>query len=241
MSNWLRRRITVFAIAWVAMSNGAPLRSANAAVAPDLTAPVVLKVKTARGLLASPIFPVYPTVARLNYIQGKVCLHIQVSRAGKVTAAHVVKGNPLLAASALKAIYHWVYRPFQTASGPADFQADVVVKFALQYQKRRLLPPNAERDFSRQIRIPQVLRKPDAPQPSSTVHLRLLVNEEGSPVDYELISGQTSAFGEARQLVDSWKFLPARWGTIAVPWYLELDVPGGDSFFSSTVPGTIVQ
>ena len=60
-------------------------------------------------------------------------------------------------------------------------------------------------------------------------------------MDYELISGQTSAFGEARQLVDCWKFLPARWGTIAVPWYLELDVPGGDAFLSSTVPGTIAQ
>jgi TonB family protein len=241
MSNWLRRSITVFAIAWVAMGNATPMLAADAAVAPDMTAPVVLKVKTARGLLASPTLPEYPTVARLNYIEGKVCLHVQVSQAGKVTAAHVVKGNALLAASALKAVRHWLYHPFQTATGPAGFQADVVVKFALQYHKKGFIPPNAERDFSRQIRIPQVLRKPDAPQPSSTVRLRVLVNEEGSPVDYELISGQTSAFGEARQLVDGWKFLPARWGTIAVPWYLELDVPGGDSFLSSTGPGTIAQ
>ena len=42
------------------------------------------------------------------------------------------------------------------------------------------------------------------------------------------------ALSEARQVVDGWTFRPASWGTLAVPWYLEVDVPGGDSFLSST-------
>ena len=236
MNNRMRRLIPVFTLGMMVTSNVAALFSAEVPVTPHLTAPVVLNGKAARGLLVSPVFPEYPPVAKINYIQGKVRLHVQVSQEGKVTAAHILKGNPILAASALKAVRKWLYRPFQTASGPAEFQADVEVKFALQYRKNRLIPPKAEQDFTRQIRAPEIVGKPDVPRPSSAVRLRVLVNEEGCAVDYELLSGQTSAFGEARQVVDGWKFRPARWGTLAVPWYLEVDVPGGDSFLSATGP-----
>lgn len=232
----MRRLIPVFTLVMMAMSNVAAVHSADGPVAPHLTAPVVLNEKAARGILVSPVFPEYPPVARLNYIQGKVRLQLLVSREGKVTAAHVVKGNPILAVSALKAVREWLYRPFQTASGPAEFLVAVEVKFALQYRKIRLFPPRAEQDFNRQVRAPEIVAKPDVPRPSSAVRLRVLVNEEGRPVDYELLSGQPLAFSKARQVVDGWKFRPARWGTLAVPWYLEVDVPGGDSFLSATGP-----
>ena len=137
---------------------------------------------------------------------------------------------------ALKAVRKWLYRPFRTASGPAEFLTDVEFRFALQYRKINIIPPHAEDDFSRQIRAPEIIEKPEVPPLCSSVRLRVLVNEVGCAVDYELLSDQTSAFGEARQVVGGWKFLPARWGTIAVPWYLEVDVPGGDSFLFPTGP-----
>jgi TonB family protein len=220
----------------MAISNVAAVLSSEAPGAPPLTEPVALNDKSARNPLGSPVFPEYPPVARINYIQGKVRLQLLVSREGKVTAAHVVEGNPILAASALKTVRGWFYRPFQTASGPTEFLAAVEVRFALLSRKIQLLPPRAEQDFSRQVCAPEIVEKPGVPRPSSAVRLRVLVNEEGRPVDYELLSGQPLAFTEARQVVDGWKFRPASWGTLAVPWYLEVDVPGGDSFLSSTCP-----
>ena len=232
----MRRLIPVCTLAMMAMSNVAAVLSADAPGAPRPTEPVALNEKSARNLLVSPVSPEYPPVAKINYIQGKVRLQLLVSREGKVTAAHVVKGNPILAASALKAVRKWLYRPFQTASGPAEFLAAVEVRFALQSRKIRLFPPRAEQDVSRQVRAPEIVAKSDFPRPSSAVRLRVLVNEEGRAMDTELLSGEVKAFNEARELVDGWKFRPARWGTLAVPWYLEVDVPGGDSLLSSTGP-----
>jgi TonB family protein len=236
MNKGMRRLIPVCTLATMAMSNVAMVLAAEAPGASRLTEPVTLNEKSARGLLVSPVSPEYPPLAKINYIQGKVRLQLLVSREGKVVAAHVVKGNPLLAAPALKAVRAWLYRPLQTAAGPAEFLAPVEVEFALQYRKAGLFPPRAEQDFSRQVRAPEIVARPDGPQPSSAVRLRVLVNEEGRPVDYELLSGQPLAFDKARQVVDGWKFRPASWGTLAVPWYLEVDVPGGDSFRPSTGP-----
>jgi TonB family protein len=236
MNNGMRRLIPVYTLAMMAMSNVAAVLAAEAPAAPSLTEPVVLNEKTARDLLVSPVLPEYPPVAKLNYLQGRVRLAIVVSRLGKVASAHVVKGNALLAAAALKAVREWLYHPFQTASGPAEFLATVEVNFSLRSRKIRFFPPRAEQDFSRQVRAPEIVEKPGVPRPSSAVRLRVLVNEEGRPVDYELLSGQPLAFTEARQVVDGWKFRPASWGTLAVPWYLEVDVPGGDSLLSSTGP-----
>ena len=236
MNDRTRRLIPVFTLALMAMSNGVALFSAEALAAPHLTEPVVLSEKSARDLLVSPVPPEYPAVAKLNYLQGRVRLEILVSREGKVASAHVVKGNALLAAAALKAVREWLYHPFRTASGPAEFLAKVEVNFCLRSRKILFLPPSPEQDFSRQVRAPEIVAKPDAPGPLSAVRMRVLVNEEGRPVDYELLSGQPLAFNKARQVVDGWKFRPASWGTLAVPWYLEVDVPGGDSFRPSTGP-----
>ena len=227
------RLISVFTLAMMAMSNVAELFSGETPGAPHLTQPVILNEKAARDLLLSPVFPGYPPVAKLNYIQGMVRLQVLVSPEGKVTAAHILKGNPILATSALKAVREWRYRPFRLASGPAEFLTDVEVKFALQFREIHIMPPHAEEDLRRQIRAPEISGKPDACPPSSSVRMRVLVNDEGRAVDAELLSGEVTAFSEARQVVDGWKFRPARWGTIAVPWYLEVDVRGGDSALSS--------
>ena len=236
MNNRMGRLIPVFTLVMMVTSNVAAVHSADAPVAPDLAAPVVLNGKAARGLLVSPVFPEYPPVAKINYIQGKVRLQVQVSQEGKVTGAHVLKGNAILAASVLEAVRKWRYRPFRTASGPAEFLTNVEVEFTLQSRKIKAMPPHAEEDLSRQIRVPEIIGKPDAPLPSSSVRMRVLVNEEGRAVDSELLSGPASTLSEARQVVDGWTFRPAHWGTLAVPWYLEVDVPSGESFRLSMGP-----
>ena len=236
MNNGMRRLIPVFTLAMLAMSNVADSLSGETPVAPHLPEPVVLNQENARDLLVIPVSPEYPPIAKINYIQGKVRLQVQVSQDGNVTRAHVLKGNAILAASVLEAVRKWRYRPFRTASGPAEFLTNVEVNFTLQSRKIKAMPPHAEEDLSRQIRVPEIIGKPDAPLPSSSVRMRVLVNEEGRAVDSELLSGPASTLSEARQVVDGWTFRPAHWGTLAVPWYLEVDVPGGESFRPSMGP-----
>jgi TonB family protein len=233
MTSRIRRIITVLLLA---TGTATSLLAAEAPVVPRMTAPIAVDQKTARSLLVTPVVPEYPLVAKINYIQGKVFLQVLVSRAGTVRSAHVVKGDPILATSALKAIRQWRYRPFLTASGPTEFQSDVQVKFSLQGRKLKAVPPNPGQFLSRQVRLPEVLEKPVVTRPALPVRLRVLVNEEGRVVDAELISGQPSTFAEACQIVDRWKFRPARWGNIAIPWYVEVNVPGGASFLSSVGP-----
>jgi len=228
-------------MALIALGNLAVLFSAEVPVTRSQPAPVVLNGKAVRVLLMSPVLPEYPPVARLNYIQGKVRLQIRVSPQGKVTTTHILKGSPILAASALKAVRKWLYRPYRTAAGPAEFQADLQFAFVLQSRKAMQIPPHAEEDFTRQVRAPEMIGRPDSCPISSAVHMRVLVNEEGRAVDADLITGGSEAFSEARDLMDGWKFRPAHWGSLAVPWYLEIDVPGGVSLLTSTGPEAIAQ
>jgi hypothetical protein len=161
---------------------------------------------------------------------------VLVSPEGKVAEAHVLIGHPLLAAAALKAVRNWLYRPLQTRSGPVQFLVPVEVKFSLRFRKVTAMPAHADEDLSRQVHLPEIIKKSDAPMPSSSIRMRVLVNEQGQAVDSELLSGRASAFNEANQTLEDWRFRPARWGAMAIPWYLEVDVPGRDSLLSSTAP-----
>jgi TonB family protein len=230
MSSWIQRAITAL---MVATTPAASLLAAEAPAAPGTAEPVALNEKAASVLLANPVIPEYPPVAKINYIQGKVFLQVLVSRAGTVRTAHVLRGDPILATAALKAVRQWRYRPLLTASGPAEFLADVQVKFSLQGRRLKPMPPDPGKFLSRQVRVPEVVEKPAATPPAVPVRLRLLVNEEGRVVDAALLSGQPSAFAEACLIVDKWRFQPARWGAIPIPWYLEVNVPGGGSLLSS--------
>jgi TonB family protein len=210
----------VLAILWLA---GAP--DANAQV--DLTTPgtVVLQSKAATKLLLDQEKPEYPTLAKVNYIQGSVRLQVMVDPMGKVREAHVLRGHAFLAAAALKSIRHWVYRPYKTDTGPTDFSTFVDVNFALRIQKVNDLPPQPENFLSRQVKPPAVLGAWPAGPGATTLRLRVLVSAEGSAMDSELVQGPPSLFGTARRSLERWTFQPARWGNHAVPWYMDVDVP----------------
>src|ERR1017187_5908410 len=101
--------------------------------------------------------PEYPAVARVNYVEGLVQIAITVNNRGNVSDAHVLKGNPVLATAALKAVSHWMYRPLATATGPAGFNTTVRLRFSLHHPGVQLSPQQAERDFNRQVRPPQIV------------------------------------------------------------------------------------
>jgi TonB family protein len=186
---------------------------------------IILDTKAAKRLVQDQTSPEYPPIARINYIQGHVAVQIAVGRNGKVTWTHVLRGNPLLAASALKAIRRWIYHPVETASGPSAFLTTVDVKFALRAGEQDQIPRHAERDLSRQIKPPEVIGRPADPPPTGVVHLRLLLDDQGQVIDSEPPPMAASDLDAARKALQSWTFRPARWGNLPVPWYLEVDVP----------------
>ena len=169
--------------------------------------------------------PEYPTLAKINYIQGQVRLLATVSRAGKVVEAHVISGHPFLAVAALIAVRRWVFRPAESRPGPADFQTYVNVHFSLRVQRIGQLPQEPEHDLKRQIHPPELVAAPLASRDSDVVRMRVLVGSEGQAEDSQAVQPSSLHLAEARRVVANWTFRPAHWGAIAVPWYVEVDVP----------------
>ena len=186
----------------------------------------VLDAKKATGLLLNQTPPEYPTLAKVNYIQGRVRVRLVVSAVGSVVEAHVLSGNPLLAAAVLDRVRMWRYRPYVAQGGSTSFETAVDVNFALRIKNMDLGPTQAESDFRRQVKPPEVLARPEEAAPTDpSVRLRLLVNAEGKVIDLAFLSGVPSLFEGAKKAIERWSFRPARWGALSVPWYLEVDVP----------------
>jgi TonB family protein len=185
--------------------------------------PVIVNRKEASTMILAQGKPEYPPLAKVNYIQGRVHIQVLVSPEGKVMEANVIEGHPFLAAAALRAVRDWVYKPLETAAGKVAFVTIVDVNFSLRNIVPDKVPPNPEKDLSRQVRPPEVLDKPPAHAP--LLHVRVLVNDEGQAIDVNPVEGFPAHYGEALKFAEHCKFQPARWGPLAVPWYLDVDVP----------------
>ncbi|MGH9397996.1 MAG: TonB family protein [Terriglobia bacterium] len=186
--------------------------------------------RTATRLLLSQARPSYPPLARINYIHGDVSLLLTVDCAGRVEEVHVVRGHPFLAVAALQAIKKWIYHPFVTRAGPAEFQTMVNVNFALLSRDFKQLPPQPEKFLARWVRPPQPpAGVKDASDGKDTVRIRVLVNAKGRVVDSTQLSGTATQFEAAERVVSLWKFKPAHWGTLSVPWYMDVGVAVEDA------------
>jgi TonB family protein len=199
--------------AWAAAQSNPPVQ------------PRVIDAHQATRLLMNQAKPDYPAVAHDNYIQGQVQVELMVGADGHVRNAHVLHGHPLLAASALKSVRNWVYRPLATPAGPAPFSTLVKVVFDLNQKEHTEFPTTPERDLEQRVKLPAVLEQPTGAPGSSSVHLRLLVGEDGRVIDSTLLSGPVALLATAQHNLTQWKFQPAHWGNMAVPWYLEVTVP----------------
>jgi len=210
---------------------------------PPQDRPVLLDRKTAERLLVDNPKPGYPPLAHDNYIQGHVRIRILVNQEGQVAEAHVLRGHPLLAAAALINLHRWRYAPYRTSAGPRDFVTDVEVVFNLRIKDLKSMPTQPEVDFARQVRPPQVLSQPasagrpdNLPQASS-IHIRVLVSEGGKALDVDPAPAFPAKFEGMRQHFAAWTFQPARFGSLAVPWYLEVQVPSEDWPAANGIPG----
>lgn len=171
--------------------------------------------------------PVYPPLAKMNYIQGKVKVETYVDDSGEVKEAHVVKGHPFLAVAALKAIKNWIYKPAKLRQGPDRFMTFVDVKFSLRVRKIGRIPEKPEADLSHQVRPPQLKDTLLDQAIPHTVRVKILVGPDGRAIDSVPLEERGEDLQEARRVIASWTFNPALWGAIPVPWYIEVDVPIG--------------
>jgi TonB family protein len=170
--------------------------------------------------------PAYPAVAKVNFIQGAVQLEITVTPAGRVSEVHVINGQPILAVAALAAVEEWLYRPYILRGSPVPFSTDVIVQFNLHSRRYRgQLPSDADIYLEKQVRPPEVTTHPQDAPPPSGLRMKVLVGPKGEVLDASPLEPTSGSEAElARKSLQSWKFSPARWGSIAVPWYITVRV-----------------
>jgi TonB family protein len=77
------------------------------------------------------VAPIYPSLARQVRIEGTVVLDALVGKDGKVTSVHVVSGNSLLAAAALRAVRQWRYQPHEINGEPVAVPVKITMNFQL--------------------------------------------------------------------------------------------------------------
>lgn len=206
---------------------GTPARSKSCSALSG--APLEIGGRAASRLLLNRVKPNYPPIARINYIRGHVRLLVTVGCDGKVASAHVLHGHPFLALAALQAIRRWVYRPFITPSGPSPFQTRVDVNFSLAVPHSvGRFPPRPEEFLERGIQPPRLRSDPPkTAAPAGSITVRVLVNSKGRVADCTLVSGNPQQFEAAKRIVSRWRFQPAKWGNLKVPWYIDIKLPAG--------------
>ena len=188
-------------------------------------APVTLDGHSASRLIIHTVKPEYPPVAKFNYIQGRVRLGVLVDPRGRVSDIHVISGEPLLAAAAFNAVKNWRYQPYVGPEGVSAFQTEVHLNFSLRMRKSAELPPDPEQDLQRQIDPPQIAAQPRGQPSGKSVRLKVLLDSSGQVLDAEPLDSGVASVEAARNNLRRWKFRPAHWGAMAIPWYLIINVP----------------
>jgi len=75
--------------------------------------------------------PVYPSVARLENLQGVAVIDVLVDATGKVTDMMVISGSPRLAQAAMDALRTWKYEPARLNGQPIAMHTHVSINFSL--------------------------------------------------------------------------------------------------------------
>lgn len=76
--------------------------------------------------------PVYPPIAQAAHVEGDVSIMMTIDSAGRVIAARVVSGPPMLQGAALDSVKHYRFTPFSDAGPEQSVTTTLTVPFALQ-------------------------------------------------------------------------------------------------------------
>jgi len=91
---------------------------------------VQMSVDTA-NVVAHPVSPGYPLLARQMKVQGSVILQALIGKDGIIQDLRVVSGPPILASAAQAAVRQWHFRPHYQDNQPVETQAKITVNFTI--------------------------------------------------------------------------------------------------------------
>ena len=93
-------------------------------------------VRRSEGVMAASLIhrvePVYPTIAILMHLSGKVELRAIIGTDGTMQRLEVVSGNAILALAAASAVEQWRYRPTQLDNEPVEVETYITVNFVME-------------------------------------------------------------------------------------------------------------
>src|SRR6202165_1903407 len=81
------------------------------------------------GQLLHRVAPVYPAQARLLRLEGTVILAAVIMEDGTVGDVNVVEGSTVLAQSAVDAVKHWRYKPYELDGKPVKNETRITIEF----------------------------------------------------------------------------------------------------------------
>ena len=91
--------------------------------------PVGAKVQAAK--LIHRVAPEYPSIARVERLQGTVTLHALIGKDGAIRNLYVIKGSCSLATAALEAVRQWRYSPTLLMGEPVEVDTTITVIYQL--------------------------------------------------------------------------------------------------------------
>ncbi|HKD14950.1 MAG TPA: TonB family protein [Candidatus Angelobacter sp.] len=95
--------------------------------------PSVLRITAAAAEqnVLKKVEPVYPEMARIAHVEGRVIVGIIISPEGKVSSERAISGHPILIQSVMVAVNQWEYRPYLLEGKLRAVTALVRVPFSL--------------------------------------------------------------------------------------------------------------
>jgi protein TonB len=85
-----------------------------------------------QGSALKKVQPPYPPIAKAARASGAVQVQVTISEEGRVIAADVVSGHPLLRDAAVQAARQWVFKPTELSGVPVKVQGVLTFNFTLQ-------------------------------------------------------------------------------------------------------------
>ena len=85
----------------------------------------------ASDIVAHPVRPNYPLLARQMKVQGSVILQALIGRDGIIQNLRVVSGPHILASAAQDAVRQWHFKPHLEGTEPVETEAKITVNFTI--------------------------------------------------------------------------------------------------------------
>jgi TonB family protein len=96
----------------------------------EAPAQVHMSAQTAQ-VVARPVDPSYPLLAKQMKVQGAVVLQALIGRSGGIDDLHVLSGPAILSSAAMEAVKQWRFKPYLQDGKPVDTQARITVNFTI--------------------------------------------------------------------------------------------------------------